>query len=668
MPVDEPIDTVSRFFIHKPFTQVMMRHPMRKSSLAALVASLALLGIAACGGPDRGQRRPSGSVATNGATVVDPHSYARPDQVIARHIHLDLRADFDSKRLVGGADLKIDNKTGADHIDLDTRDLDIRAVRLDTDPQAVEFTLAKADPIRGRKLTIPIRPATRSIHIDYATRPSAGALQWVSPRQTAGQAYPYLYSQNEPILARSWIPCQDTPSVRVTYDARISVPGSLRAVMSAENPLARSADGTYEFRMQRAIPSYLIALAAGDIDFQAVDERTGVFAEPSVVKSAAWEFAEMPKMITAAESLYGPYLWGRYDLLVLPPSFPFGGMENPRLTFVTPTSIAGDRSLVALIAHELAHSWSGNLVTNATWNDTWLNEGFTTYAERRIMEALRGPEYAEMLWALGYQDLQEVLRRIGPTSQDTQLHLNLSGRSPDAAFSDIAYEKGAIFLRMLERRVGREAWDRFLQSYIKRFEFESMTTDRFEAYLKARLLDPEQIDLSSLQLHDWLYGPGLPGNAPVPHSEAFARVDEATKAWLSGTPLQTLPTGEWSTHEWLYFLRGLPDDLGMKQMAALDDAFHFTTSGNFEILSQWLELAIEHHYPPADKALDHFLTTVGRIKFLQPLYSQLASTPQGLRRAREIYSRARPTYHPLTARVIDGVLKWDSTANSTESL
>jgi leukotriene-A4 hydrolase len=646
-------------------------HPLHGRLSALLAAFLTLLTMIACGGSERRHVFPSQSIATTeaaaGATVVDPHSYARPEEVVVRHIHVDLKVDFDSRQLIGSADLKIDNKAGTDHIDLDTRDLNIRSVRLDDDRQVTPFTLADADPILGRKLTIPLRPATRAVHIDYSTRPGAGALQWVTPRQTAGQAYPYLYSQNEPILARTWIPCQDTPSVRATYDARISVPVALRAVMSAENPLVRSKDGIYRFKMQQPIPSYLIALAVGDIDFRAVDERTGVFAEPPVVQSAAWEFAEMPQMIQAAEGLYGPYLWGRYDLLVLPPSFPFGGMENPRLTFATPTSIAGDRSLVALIAHELAHSWSGNLVTNATWNDTWLNEGFTTYAERRVMEALRGPEYAEMLWQLGYQDLQEVLRRIGPESQDTQLHMHLAGRDPDTAFSNIAYEKGAIFLRMLERRVGRGAWDAFLTGYIERFEFQPMTTARFEAYLKTRLLDPVDVDRSSLQLHAWLYEPGLPDNAPRPHSRRFARVDDATRQWLSGSPLRTLPTEAWSTHEWLHFLRGLPNELSANRMAALDETFHFTDSGNSEILDRWLQLAIEHHYAPANAALERFLTTVGRLKFVLPLYSQLAATPQGLKRARAIYSRARPGYHPLTVRAVDGILKWDSKGDALSS-
>lgn len=630
--------------------------PMR--SLLVLVALSTLLTLTACGEPNRTTDQESATATDEPTRVTDPHSYARPDQVTVRHIHLDLKTDFDSKRLVGRASLEIENRAGADHIDLDTRDLDVQSISRDDDPTPVDFTLSDPDPILGTKLTVPLLPGTRFIHIDYATRADAGALQWLTARQTAGRKYPFLFTQNEPILARTWIPCQDTPSVRTTYSARITVPAALRAVMSADNPLERSADGVYEFQMRRAIPSYLIALAVGDIDFRPIDQRTGVFAEPPVVEKAAWEFAETPAMISAAEGLYGPYLWGRYDLLILPPSFPYGGMENPRLTFVTPTAIAGDRSLVALIAHELAHSWSGNLVTNATWNDMWLNEGFTTYAERRIMEALRGPRYAEMLWQLGYQDLQDNLNRLGPSNRDTQLHMDLAGRNPDDGFSDIPYEKGSIFLRMLERRVGREAWDAFLKGYIERFRFLSMTTDQFERYLKTELLDPSGIAPSDLQLHAWLYEPGLPDNAPVPHSEAFTKVDEAIRDWLSGTPLTELATGEWTTHEWLHFLRGLPDDLTTAQMAELDAAFHFTTSGNSEILSRWLQLAIRHGYAPADQALEDFLRSVGRRKFIQPLYSELAATPRGLRKARAIYEQARPGYHPIAVRSLDATLNW----------
>lgn len=592
------------------------------------------------------------------ASAPDPHSFSRPDEAVVRHVHLNLTADFDSRRLIGRATLRIESHGDAGRLVLDTRDLEIRSVYLDDAREPVEPVLGEPDPVLGRSLTVPIAADTRFVHVDYATAPGAGALQWLQPEQTSGGRLPYLYSQNQPILARTWIPCQDTPAVRTPYTARIVVPEDLRAVMSARNPPGRSAEGVYELSMPQPVPSYLIALAVGNLTFQAIGEHSGVWSEPDVVDRAAWEFAQIPDMIAAAEALYGPYRWERYDVLVLPPSFPFGGMENPRLTFATPTVLAGDRSLVSLIAHELAHSWTGNLVTNATWNDLWLNEGFTTYAERRIMEALHGAEYAEMLWTLGYQDLEEDLERFGRDADATRLHQDLAGEHPDDAFSNVPYEKGALFFRLLERAVGRQRWDAFTREYIDAFAFQSIDTEIFKRYLREELLAPAEISASDLRLGAWIGGPGLPDNAPVPRSERLARVEQYIRVWQAGTPMTELSTGEWSGHEWLYFLRRLPEDLTARQMAALDAAFGFTTSGNSEILAQWLELAIRHRYRPADEALAEFLSTVGRRKFLRPLYMALAETPAGRRRALETYEQARPRYHPLARRTVDDLLGW----------
>ncbi|MEM7350532.1 MAG: M1 family aminopeptidase/hydrolase, partial [Acidobacteriota bacterium] len=416
----------------------------------------------ACGGSNNGDTRSTSgnpsSPAAPAATAPpmhDVHSYARPEQIIIEHLDLDLSVDFDAQTLAGRASLTVQQRTEAQHLHLDTRDLDIRAVYLDDATEPTHFELAEADPFLGQELTIDIEPTTQVVHIDYASRPEAAAVQWLDPAQTSGGEHPFLFTQSQAILARTWVPCQDSPAVRFTYEATIRVPPPLIAVMSAENPTEPSADGVYHFRMPQAIPSYLLALAVGDLAFRPLGERAGVFAEPGVVEKAAYEFAETEEMMTSVERLYGPYLWGRFDILVLPPSFPFGGMENPRLTFATPTILAGDRSLVALIAHELAHSWSGNLVTNATWNDFWLNEGFTVYLERRIMEELHGEAYATMLTALGQQDLEQQVARLADVQRDTHLFLDLAGRDPDDGMTDIAYEKGYFFLRMLEEAVGR---------------------------------------------------------------------------------------------------------------------------------------------------------------------------------------------------------------------
>ncbi|HEV2845998.1 MAG TPA: M1 family aminopeptidase/hydrolase, partial [Thermoanaerobaculia bacterium] len=307
-------------------------------------------------------------------TVQDVHSFARPEEVSVEHLLLDLTVDFNQRQLAGRASLRINNKRGADRVVLDTRDLEIRRVTLDDGKTEARWKLG--DPVKflGQPLEIEIAPNTTWVNVDYTTKPEAAALQWLTPEQ-AGSPSPFLYTQSQAILARTWAPCQDTPAVRMTYEATIRVPRGLMAVMSAENPTQKSADGVYKFRMPQRIPSYLLALGVGDLEFRALGANSGVYALPTVVEKAAWELADTPKMIDAAEKLYGPYKWGRYDLLILPASYPYGGMENPRLTFATPTILAGDRSLVALVANELEHSWSGNLVPNATWDDFWLNEG-----------------------------------------------------------------------------------------------------------------------------------------------------------------------------------------------------------------------------------------------------------------------------------------------------
>lgn len=588
----------------------------------------------------------------------DPHSFARPDEVVVTHLHLDIAVDFDHQQLAGTATLTLNNRSNAGQVHLDTRDLEIANVVLLPESTKAVWRLGEPVPLLGRELTIDIGPSTRQVAITYATSPQAAALQWLSPAQTAGKKLPFLFTQSQAILARTWVPCQDGPGVRMTYSARITVPPGLLALMSASNPTERSKDGMYYFRMDQPIPSYLLALAVGDIVFQPVGKHSGVYAEPSVIERASWELADTEKMIEAAEALYGPYRWDRYDIIVLPPSFPFGGMENPRLTFATPTILAGDRSLVSLVAHELAHSWSGNLVTNATWNDFWLNEGFTTYFENRIMESVSGRPYSEMLAQLSLQDLRTTVAELGDTSAMTRLKLDMTGRDPDEGVSDIAYNKGALFLRHLETTVGREAWDQFLRGWFDEHAFTSATTEQFVSYLQRKLIRGDVEFEKRLDIHAWIYQPGIPSSVPVIASEEFTKVDGEVERWRDGVAPAKLVVKDWTTHHWLHFLKALPKDLSRDKMKALDDAFKFTKSGNSEIQGLWLEQSIRSNYRPADAALERFLTEQGRRKFLKPLYAELAKTPQGLARAKAIYAKARASYHSVSSNTIDSIVGW----------
>lgn len=618
------------------------------------IALLALL-ASACGGPVE----PPAPAATAGASrAEDVHTFARPAEARVTHVALDLRTDFQAKRLTGTATLTIERTATAKQIVLDTRDLAIEQVT-DTSGRPLRHELGSPDQILGRALAVELPDPSSAIVIRYSTSPDAAALQWLTPEQTEGKRHPYLFSQGQAILTRTWIPTQDSPGVRQTYSARVTVPAPLRAVMSAEHltPDGRQVgnERQFEFRMQEPIPPYLFALAVGDLGFRSLGSRSGVYAEPSVLDRAAHEFADVEKMIEAAEKLGGPYRWGRYDILVLPPSFPYGGMENPRLTFATPTILAGDRSLTSLVAHELAHSWSGNLVTNATWADFWLNEGLTTYFERRIIEALYGREQATMLEVLGRRELVDEMKRL--PAAETVLHINLAGRDPDDGFTSVPYEKGSAFARVLEEAAGRKRFDPFLRAYFNRYAFQSITTAEFADEVRANLIK-EQVDLARrVRMDEWLYEPGLPPNAPELVSKALARVEAEAARFAKGTTAAALETNGWSTQEWQHFLGALPVKLSSAQLADLDRAFGFTRTGNSEILFAWLRIAIRDHYRPAMPALEQFLTNQGRRKFLRPLYEDLMATDWGKAEARRIYANARPLYHSVSQGALDQIVR-----------
>lgn len=581
---------------------------------------------------------------------LDEHTLSNYFDVKTTHLHLDIAVSFDEKKISGTAIHTIENINGVDKIVFDTKALNILNVTIDGEP--TQFWMEEFDELLGTPLAVAITPETKTVEIDYETTEKTEALDWLMPAQTAGKEKPFMYTQGQSIFTRSWIPVQGTPAIRITYSASVKVPKDLMAVMSASNPVQKNETGIYEFDMPQPIPCYLLALAVGDLAFAPIDHRTGVYTEPSMLEACAYELADMGNMVTAAEKLYGKYLWDRYDVIVLPPSFPFGGMENPRLTFATPTIIAGDRSLVALIAHELAHSWSGNLVTNSTWNDFWLNEGFTVYFERRIMESLYGKDYTDMLALLGYQDLMRTMNEEDPSMQS--LKLNLINKHPDDGMTDVAYEKGYFFLRLLEQTAGRDNFDAFLKTYFDEHKFQTITTEEFVEYLNKNLIEPHKLVVN---VDEWVYGQGVPDNCPKVVSTRFNAVEASIEQFYqSGKVAGSINADDWTTHEWLHFIRHLKEGTTPEQMATLDDAFHLTQSGNSEIAAIWFEKSINFGYQAIDKELEAFLIKVGRRKFLMPLYTALAATPEGKTKALEIYKKARPNYHYVSFNSIDQLL------------
>ncbi|TVS12270.1 MAG: M1 family peptidase [Wenzhouxiangella sp.] len=629
-------------------------------SIRAAAALMFVFVLSACTG-DEPPASLSAGPEHRVATGTDPHSFAEYEKVRIRHLTLDLDADLGARTLSGHVVLELDRvEPGFQRLVLDSRDLNIRdvnAVRPDGEYLPVSWRFGADHGHLGRPLVIVLPAGIEQLRIDYTTSPEAFGLQWLDGEQTSS-GRPFMFSQSQPHYARTWVPLQDTPAVRYTFDATIRGPRDLMVVMGAAgNEFERNDTGEYRFEMPEAIPSYLMAIAIGDLVFAETGPRTGIYAEPQWIDAAAEEFDVLEEMVEIGENLYGDYRWGRYDLLVLPPSFPFGGMENPRLSYITPTIIAGDGSLLALVAHELAHSWSGNLVTNAAWRDLWLNEGFTVYFEARIMEELYGREVRDQLAKLSWDGLMETLEVV--EERDRQLVRDLSERDPEQAFMRVPYDMGRFFLDWMEHRVGREVFDQFLRDYFDHFAFQSITSEDFRAYLEQHLVAESGDLLTMAEVDQWLYEPGMPQVAFEirPESDAFSAVDDWRERWLAGeVDLQDLPADDWSVYQWQHFLNGLEGRLDSETMESMDERFDLVSQQNHEILFLWLMRSIEAEYAPGIERLETFLLEVGRNKFTRPLYAALAESEWGRDWGIEVYQRARPGYHPLTRQASERAL------------
>ncbi|TDR20606.1 leukotriene A4 hydrolase-like protein [Marinicella litoralis] len=588
----------------------------------------------------------------------DVFSFSRHDQVKITHLDLNLKVKFKQQIMDGFVTINYKViKPQANQLILDTRDLKIKRVESIEAKKTHKLVWRMGQSIEGlgSELIINLPDNHAPIKISYETMPQASGLQWLGAEKTSGKKHPFLFSQSQAVHARSWIPVQDTPSVRVTYNANIQVKAGLKVVMSADNNNQQAIDGIHTFSMQQPIPAYLIAIAIGDLQLQTISEHVTIYAEKEILQAAAYEFASTENMITATEAMYGKYRWGQYDLLILPPSFPFGGMENPKLSHITPTVIAGDRSLDSLIAHELAHSWSGNLVTNALWQDAWLNEGFTSYIEARIIEAIYGTDRMLMESTLIYQSLVEEMSEL---SEDAQKLINPSKTSdPDDYFSGVAYDKGRFFLEWMEQQVGRPDFDQFLNGYFEQYAFKSITSQDFVAYLEHNLLRQFPHKITEKQVDVWLNQPGLPEFFTPPATQIFTVIDQQVETWLAGdVEAKQINTASWTTQEWLHFLRALPPQLNTEQLHELDHAFQLTQRKNSEIAHDWLKISINNQYQAAYARLIDYLSSIGRVKLIKPLYEALMEHPDLHNLAMNIYIKSRPGYHNIAIKQIDAIV------------
>ena len=617
-------------------------------------------------------------------TALDPHSYANFNEVHTQHLYLELEVNFTNQKIYGVARHTLINRKATKAI-FDINGPVIQKVTLGPKGKEVEadFVIGKMDKdsILGQPLIVTITPSTKYVNIYYQTGDECAALEWSSQEE---KDRPFVYSQGQAILTRSWIPLQDSPNVRITYQAKVTVPKGLMALMSAENPKKTNEQGLYNFSMKQPIPSYLIALTIGKYSYHSYNERCGVYADSEVLPKAAEEFSELPEMMAAAENLYGPYAWGRYDLMVQHPSFPFGGMENPRLTFVSPSIISGDKSLVSVIAHELAHSWSGNLVTNASWNDFWLNEGFTVYLEHRIMEYLKGQEYSNILCEIEFDELNQELKEIKASEhpEDARLKLNLTNRNPDDGMTSVAYVKGAYFLKTLEAKIGRTKMDAFLKGYFKKFAFQNITTETFYDYLHSQLLTVQGI---SFNTDEWLYLNELPKNMVKIQSKdldtmrllakktnqgenIFAPVKKfkwVEKKYKKKRQLKSfkkvyftvqLDPKKYNTQMWQTYLRSLDSTLSTSTLNTIDESVGFSHANN-EIRFEWYMVCLKNNHWAIKEGLSEFLRNIGRRKYVLPLFKELLRHPKERNWTAELYRNAKANYHSVTRKSVERLMK-----------
>lgn len=595
----------------------------------------------------------------------DYYTFANYQAFATRHLVLDLDVDFEARALVGTAllHLQVQDKE-ADTLVLDTRDIVIEAARVGPAEESLipaTFRMGEQHDLLGQALEVDLPAGLTDgtefvVELRYRTTPGASALQWLPPELTSGGKYPLMFSQSQAIHARSWVPLQDTPAVRFTYSATIRTPNNLLALMSANNQPGTERDGLYHFEMPQPIPSYLLAIAAGDLVFAPVGEDTGVYAEPALLEASAYEFAGTQDMLDLAEQRYGPYDWGRYDLLILPPAFPYGGMENPRLSFITPSVLAGDRSLVSLIAHELAHSWSGNLVTNATWRDIWLNEGTTSYLEARLMEELYGKARTDEERVLAWDSLQASVLVVPPRFQPLAPKvLPADGEGPQQSMQ---YAKGQFFLEHLERLFGRDRFDPFLAAYFETFSWQSITTETFLDYLDEHLLSRYPGIYTRAQAGEWLYEPGIPEDFVPPVSATLQASTAAALAFAAGElELAGLDVSSWSPHTTVNFINQLPAGLSTERLAQVDEFFGFSASRNAEIARAWFIQVAKRRYLAAYPAMEAYLALHGRTRLIEPVYAALVANNKDAELAAGLFAERRNSYHPITVKRIETTLK-----------
>ncbi|XP_049817242.1 leukotriene A-4 hydrolase isoform X2 [Aethina tumida] len=607
----------------------------------------------------------SGKMSELALSPLDPSSFSRPEIAVVTNIFLNLNVNFDKKILSGNVHLSGKKvQDNATELVLDILKLNINSIYdVDTNKQ---LNYSISDPIieeLGSKLTVelPEGKIEFTIGIDYETSPDATGLQWLEPSATAGKKHPYLFSQFQPTHARSVLPCQDTPAVKVKYTATISAPSEFTVLMSAiRGEVKELHSGKISHFVQNVpLPSYLIAIAVGVLESRKLGPRSHVWAEKEIIEDCAHEFAETEHQLKTAEEICGPYVWGIYDLLVLPPSFPYGGMENPCLTFVTPTLLAGDRSLANVVAHEIAHSWTGNLITNRNFEHFWLNEGFTVFVERKIKGKLESPQSQDFDAYSHVSELEETINLIGKTSPLTQLVINLKGIHPDDAFSTVPYEKGQTFLRYLEATVGGpEQFEPFLRKYFDTFKYKSIDTDDFKNFFENYFSSVTNI--KDINWNLWLYTPGMPPVIPDYDKTLAIAADDIVDKFINWKDESPIPISEevkskLTTGQLIYILGKLSasEAQPINKLEAFNKLFNLDKVKNSEIKFRWLRICLKAHWEEKVDAVLSWINVVGRMKFVRPLYRDLYNWEASRNKAIENFKQNKHNMMHVSAYTLE---------------
>ncbi|KKZ59642.1 leukotriene A-4 hydrolase [[Emmonsia] crescens] len=606
------------------------------------------------------------------ATIVnpprDPNTLSNYNAFRTTHTTVNFDILFDKQQLTGNVIHQLKSLTNSEsrEVILDSSFLNIHHVKVDGKQNKFEL-LPRQEPY-GSALKIPLAEGvalgkTVDIDISVETTEKCTALQWLTPAQTSTQKHPYMFTQCQAIHARSIFPCQDTPDVKAVIDFNITSPLPVIAsgvpIRDSSSPSSESNNKVYKFHQKVPIPAYLFAIASGEIAEAPIGPRSRVAASPDKLDECKWELeADTEKFMQAIDKIIFPYIWGEYNVLILPPSFPYGGMENPIFTFATPSLISKDRQNVDVIAHELAHSWSGNLVTNASWEHFWLNEGWTTYLERRILAAVHGEPYRHFSAIIGWKALTESVERFGNDHEFTKLIVDLKGKDPDDAFSSIPYEKGFIFLFYLENLIGKGKFDRFIPHYFTKYkelsldsyEFKSTILDFFSSDSEAHAL------LTSLDWDKWFYGPGLPPKPDFDTSLVDIVYDLAQKWRItpeSGfTPAATDVKGL-TANQLVVFLEQVllfEKPLSAEQSKLMGDVYGLVKSENAEVSNLYFQVGLKAGDKGIIEPTATLLASIGRMKYVRPLYRALEKLDRNI--AIEIFEKNKDFYHPICRNLV----------------